>query len=191
MRCRISKGRFVAGFVAIVLAAWGVLPFLIFKGPYGEVPIPGSATVHLPPGEVDATLRTAGPAGDVSVPPLSIRISGPDGTTQPEVIESPRRKYSDSQGNTLARVWVVRIAQEGDYRIEVHGEVYRPYQPSLTFGRNVWNEPLETLAILGAMLWVLPILTALIVCVVMGLLILVLKLRELCATNSRRTSGRT
>ena len=39
--------------VALVLAAWGVLPFVIFEGPYGEVPIPGSATVHLPAGELD------------------------------------------------------------------------------------------------------------------------------------------
>ena len=189
MRRRISKGRIVAGFVVIVLVALGVLPFLIFKGPYGEVPIPGSATVHLPAGEVDVTLRTTGPAGDVSVPPLSIRIFGPDGTEQPEAIESPRRKYADSQGNMLVRVWVVRIAQEADYRIEVEGEVYSPYQPPLTFGRNMWNEPLETLVTLGGLLWFLPILAALIVCVVMGPLILVLKLREQCAKHSRRAAA--
>ena len=189
MRRRISKGRFVAGFVVIVLAALGVLPFLIFEDPYGEVPIPGSATVHLPAGEVDVTLRTAGPAGDVSVPPLSIRISGPGGTTQPEVIESPRWKHADTKGNMLVRVWVVRIAQEADYHIEVEGEVYRPYQPPLTFGRNMWNEALETLVILGGLLWFLPILTALVVCAVMGPLILVLKLRELCATHSRRAAA--
>ena len=57
----------------------------------------------------------------------------------------------------LVRVWVVRIAQEADYRIEVDGEVYRPYQPPLTFGRNVWNEALETLVTLGGLLWFLPI----------------------------------
>ena len=95
--------------------------------------------MHLPAGEVDVTLRTAGPAGDVSVPPLSIRIFGPDGTEQPEVIESPRRKQGDSQGNMLVRVWVVRIAQEADYRIEVDGEVDRPYQPPL----DVWAQRVE------------------------------------------------
>jgi hypothetical protein len=43
----------------------------------------------------------------------------------------------------LVRVWVVHVAQEGDYHVEVQGEVYGPYQPSLIFGRNMWNEPLE------------------------------------------------
>jgi hypothetical protein len=189
-KCRITKGRLTAGFVVLVVAALGVLPLLVFKGPYGEVPTPGSATVHLPAGEVDVTLRTAGPAGDVPVPPLSIHVFGPDGITQPEVIESPRRKYADSQGNMLVRVWVVRIAQEADYHIAVEGEVYRPYQPPLTFGRPMWNEALETLVILGGMLWFLPILTALIVFVVMGPLLLILKVRELCAKHQPRASGR-
>jgi hypothetical protein len=38
----------------------GVLPFLIHDDVYGEVPIPGAAILHLPPGEVDAALRTVG-----------------------------------------------------------------------------------------------------------------------------------
>jgi len=115
MKRRITRGKLTFAVVALVLAAWGVLPFLIFEGPYGEVSIPGSATVHLPAGEVEITLRTAGPAGDVSVPPLSLRIFGSDGTTPPDVIESPRWKPADSQGNMLVQVWVVRIAQEADY----------------------------------------------------------------------------
>ncbi len=188
-RRRITRGKLTAAFVVIVLVAWGVLPFLLFKGPYGEVPIPGSATVHLPAGEVDVSLRTAGPAGDVSVPPLSIRFFGPDGTTQPEVIESPRSKYADSQDNMLVRVWVVRIAQEADYHVEVDGEVYGPYQPTLTFGRNVWNEPLETLAILGALLWILPVLTALAVFVGIAPLVLFSKLRELWTKHRPRASS--
>ena len=123
MTRRITRGKLTFAVVALVLAAWGVLPFPIFEAPYGEVPIPGSATVHLPAGEVEVTLRT-----------------------EPEVIESPRWKPADSQGNMLVRVWVVRIAQEADYHVKVDGEVYRPYHSSLTFGRTVWNEPLETLA---------------------------------------------
>ena len=60
MRRRISRGRLTAGFVAFVVAALAVLPFLIFEDPYGEVPIPGSATVHLPAGEVDVTCAPRG-----------------------------------------------------------------------------------------------------------------------------------
>jgi hypothetical protein len=105
------------------------------------------------------------------------------------VIESPRRKSADSQGNMLVRVWVVRIAQEADYHIAVEGEVYCPYQPPLTFGRPMWNEALETLVILGGMLLFLPILTALIVFVMLGPLILISKLREQYAKRSRRAAA--
>ncbi len=52
----------------------------------------------------------------------------------------------------LVRVWVVRIAQEADYHVEVEGEVYGPRQPPLIFGRNMWNELLEVLVILGGLL---------------------------------------
>lgn len=144
MRRGITSGRLTVGFAVIVLAVSAVLPFLVTGGLYGEAPIPGSATVHLPAGQVDATLRTAGP-GDEPVPPLSIHISGPDGTSPPEVIESPRTKHISAQYDMLVRVWVVHVAQEGDYHIEIQGEVYGPYQPSLIFGRNMWNEPLEAL----------------------------------------------
>lgn len=186
MRRRISRGRLTAGVVVLVVAAWGVLPFLVFEGPYGEVPIPGAATVHVPAGEVDVTLRTAGPVGDELVPPLSIGISGRDGTTQPEVIESPRWKSADSQGNMLVRVWVVRIAQEADYHIEVDGEVYGPYQPQLTFGRPMWNEALEMLVNLGVVLLLMVLSTALVFVVVMGPVVLVFKLREVYGKRSPR-----
>jgi hypothetical protein len=191
MKRAITRGILTAAFAALVLAALGVLPFLIFEDPYGDVPIPGSATVHLPAGEVDVTLRTAGPAGDVSVPPLSIRISGPDGTTRPEVIESPRWQHANAQSGMLVRVWVVRIAQDGDYRVEVEGEVYGPYQPPLTFGRNMWNEPLEVLVVLGGLLWFIPVWTALFMFVLIGSLVLVSKLRELCTRHWPRARVRT
>ena len=80
----------------------------------------------------------------------------------------------------LVQVWVVRIAQEADYHVKVDGEVYRPYQSSLTFGRNVWNEPLETLAILGALLWVLPVVLVVVMFAVIAPLVLLSKLRERC-----------
>ena len=190
MRRRISRVRLTAGFVVLVVAAWAVLPFLIFEGPYGEVPIAGAATVHLPAGEVDVTLRTAGPVGDESIPPLSIRISGPDGTTRPEVIESPRWKSADSQGNMLVRVSVVRIAQEADYHVEVDGEVYGPYQPPLTFGPPMWNEALEMLVSLGVLLLLISLWTALVIFVGIWSLVLVCKLCELCVRHWPRARDR-
>jgi hypothetical protein len=152
---RITKGRVTAAVAVIVLAKLAVLPFLVSGGRYGDVPIPGAATVHLPAGEVDATLRTVGPA-DEPKPPLSIHISGPDGMAQPEVIESARTKYTSDKGDMLVRVWVVQVVAEGDYHVEVQGETYGPYQQSLTFERIMWNEPLEALvAFCAALSWLL------------------------------------
>jgi len=152
---RITKGRLTAAVAVVVLAAFGALPFLVSGGRYGDVPIPGAATVHLPAGEVDVTLRTVGPA-DEPKPPLSIRISGPDGMAQPELIESPRTKYTSDKGDMLVRVWVAQVVAEGDYHVEVQGETYGPYQPSLTFERIMWNEPLEALvAFCAALSWLL------------------------------------
>lgn len=133
MRRAITKRRLTAASAVIVLAVLGVLPHLVSGGRYGDVPIPGAATVHLPAGEVDVTLATVG-AADEPVPPLCVHISGPDGTTAPALVESPRTKYTSDNGDMLVRVWVVHVAQEGDYHVDVEGEIYGPYQPSLTFG---------------------------------------------------------
>ena len=40
------------------------------------------------------------------------------------------------------RVWVVRVAQEGDYDVETSGNVTGAGAPRLAFGRNLWNDAL-------------------------------------------------
>ena len=75
----ISKRRLVTGFAVLGLVGMYVLPFIVYEDPYGEVPIPGSATLHLPAGEADLTLRSVGFLEGQPVPPLSIQISGPAG----------------------------------------------------------------------------------------------------------------
>ena len=134
----ISKRRLVTGFAVLGLVGMYVLPFIVYEDPYGEVPIPGSATLHRPAGEADLTLRSVGFLEGQPVPPLSIQISGPAGLVQPEVTESRRTKYFTAE-DTWVRLWVVNIVQEGDYHIEVDGEVYGPYQPWLTF-RHMGND---------------------------------------------------
>ncbi len=148
---KFTRGRVVAGLIVVAIAVFAALPFLVFECPYGEVPIPGTAIVHLPAGETDVAVRTVGPA-DEPVAPLSIHIVGPEGTAPPQVTENPRTKHTSAQSDMLVRVWTVRVAQEGDYRVEVQGEVCCPYEPTLVFGRNMWNEPLETLIAVGATL---------------------------------------
>ena len=101
----ISKRRLVTGFAVLGLVGIYVLPFIVYEDPYGEVPIPGSATLHLPAGEADLTLRSVGSLEGQPVPPLSIQISGPDGLLQPEVAESRRTKYFTAE-DTWVRLWV-------------------------------------------------------------------------------------
>ena len=52
-------------------------------------------------------------------------------------------------GNERVRVWVVRIAQEADYRVDIDGEVYGPYKPTLTFGHVMRNDSLHWLLTIG------------------------------------------
>jgi hypothetical protein len=179
----MTKGGLIATVAVIGLAVSAALPFRVCGGPYGQTPIPGSATVHLPAGQVDAALRAAGP-GDAPVPPLSIRIVAPDGTAPPEVIDSPRAKHSSAEyDGELVRVWVVHVAQEGDYHVELQGDVYGPYQRSLIFVRHMWNEPLEVLLVFcAATSWTAIGLTA-----AMGVIGLALRLWVVC--TNRRESG--
>jgi hypothetical protein len=149
----MNKGGLTAALAGFALVVMGVLPPLVIEDTYGDVAVPGSATVRLPSGEVDVTLRSVVPTDEPTMPPLSMRISGPDGIPQPEVVESPRT--TNLIFGERVRVWVVRIAQEGDYRVDIDGEVYGPYNPTLTFGHIMRNDGLLALLATGASIsWV-------------------------------------
>ena len=145
----MNKGGLTAAFAGCALVVMGVFPPLVLEDTYGDVAVPGSANLHLPAGEIDVTLRSAASTDEASVPPLSMRISGPDGIPQPEVVESPRTTYLIASDKRV-RVWVVRIAREADYRVDIDGEVYGPYQPTLTFGHVMRNDSLLSLLATGA-----------------------------------------
>jgi hypothetical protein len=150
----VNKGGLTAAFAGFALAVMGVLPPLVLEDTYGDLAVPGSATVRLPSGEVDVTLQSVGSTDEPSMPPLSMRISGPDGIPQPEVVDSPRTT-SLTFDDKRVRVWVVRIAQEADYRVDIDGDVYGPYNPTLTFGHIMRNDSLLALLAIGASIsWV-------------------------------------
>jgi hypothetical protein len=150
----VNRGGLTAAFAGVALVVMGVVPPLVIGDTNGDVAVPGSSTLHLPSGEVDVTLQAVGPTDEPSVPPLSMRISGGDGIPRPEVVESPRTT-SLIVGDRRVRVWVVRIAQEGDYRVDIDGEVYGPYKPTLTFGHIMRNQSLLSLLTTGATIsWV-------------------------------------
>ena len=150
----MNKGGLTAAFAGVALVVMGVLPPLVLEDTHGDVAVPGSATLHLPSGEVDVTLQAVGPTDEPSVPPLSMRISGGNGIAPPDVVESPRTTFLIA-GDKRVRVGVVRIAQEGDYRVDIDGEVYGPYKPTLTFGHIMRNQGLLSLLATGATIsWV-------------------------------------
>ncbi|MGB7111347.1 MAG: SHOCT domain-containing protein, partial [Mycobacterium sp.] len=98
----------VPGFIAtLVLNAF----FLDDYDAYGEVPIPGSASLHLPQGEVTVSLHTVvigGPnGGGLPVPPLGVTIDPPSGVAQPAVTEN-FGSTTTANNDAHVRVWVAQ-----------------------------------------------------------------------------------
>ncbi|TXI57858.1 SHOCT domain-containing protein [Mycolicibacter arupensis] len=105
---------------------------------YGEVPIPGSGTVHLPAGEVTVNLHTrviSSPSGGgLPVPPISVSVTPPAGVAEPEFQESIGMTTTVNN-DTRRRLWRVQVAQAGDYQITTDGEVGAYIAPRLAFGK--------------------------------------------------------
>lgn len=103
-------------------------------GAYGEVPIPGSATVRLPAGEVTASFHVKGYGGrGLTVPPLRMNITPPQGGADPEVTEDLGATVSVND-DARRRVWVMQVPAEGLYRISVDGPVNGYVDPRLALG---------------------------------------------------------
>jgi hypothetical protein len=106
---------------------------------YGEVPIPGSSSLHLPAGEVTVSFHTqvigSTSGGGLPVPALKMRFLPPDGVADPVVTEnfgSTTTVNSDAH----VRVWVVQIPADGTYGVKTDGQVNGYINPSLAFGHD-------------------------------------------------------
>lgn len=105
-------------------------------GSYGEVPIPGSGEVRLPEGETIVSFHVFDYGGrGLRVPPLNFDITAPPGVPDPTVTEDLGATVSVND-DAHRRVWFMRVAAEGDYRIITKGEVNGFVQPRLAFGRT-------------------------------------------------------
>ncbi|CAN5320581.1 SHOCT domain-containing protein [soil metagenome] len=104
---------------------------------YGEVPIPGSASLQLPQGEVTVSFHTQVISIDAGlpVPNMGMSIDAPDGVADPEVVEDIGSTTTVNQDARI-RVWVVRIPVEGTYRITTEGNVSAFVSPRLAFGHG-------------------------------------------------------
>jgi Short C-terminal domain len=145
------SGRFaprVAVVVAVLTLVAAVIGFVVTMilnafvldeyDAYGEVPIPGSAEVHLPAGEVTVsfnTMITGRSTSGFPIPSLSVNVEPPAGVADPAVTESISGTTTVNS-DLHARIWVVQIAEEGTYKISTDGEVGGYIRPSLAFGHG-------------------------------------------------------
>jgi hypothetical protein len=104
---------------------------------YGETPIPGHGSVHLPAGQITISLHaveTGNPTGPMSIPPdLKMTIVPPAGADQPPVTKNVGTTTT-VKSDRYRPVWVAQIAQEGDYDVSVVGTVNGYLSPRLAFG---------------------------------------------------------
>lgn len=121
---------------------------------YGEVPIPGQSTVHLPAGEVTISFHTqiigSTNGGGLPIPNLSLRADPPTGVPEPVVTENIG-STTTVNNDARVRVWVAQVAEEGDYRVTTDGNVSAFISPRLAFGHGspVPNLPWWAAALFG------------------------------------------
>ncbi len=106
---------------------------------YGEVPIPGSGTLHLPAGEVTVNFHTVTigsvSGGGLPVPQLGLDIDSPPGVAEPKLTEN-YGSTTTVNNDAHRRVWVMQVPAEGDYKITTEGQVNGFINPQLAFGHG-------------------------------------------------------
>ena len=109
---------------------------------YGEVPIPGSSSLHLPAGEATVSFHTqtvgSPSGGGLPVPPLGLTITPPEGIPQPAVTEN-WGTTTTINNDVHIRVWTVQIPEEGTYDISTDGQVNGYINPRMAFGKDSSN----------------------------------------------------
>ncbi|MCV7302577.1 SHOCT domain-containing protein [Mycobacterium barrassiae] len=128
----------IIGFVAVLILNAFVLDEY---DAYGEVPIPGSASLELPAGETTVSFHTATtgrPTSGFPIPELSFSITPSAGLPDPTVTESIGGTTSVNS-DVHVRIWTVQIAQQGTYDVKVDGAVDGYISPRLAFGRDSSN----------------------------------------------------
>jgi hypothetical protein len=103
---------------------------------YGEVPIPGNKTLHLPAGRVGIFFHAETPSGGfgpLSIPDLKFNLDAPTGVADPDVTESIGGT-TGIDNVAWRRVWIAQIPQDGDYRVATDGKVGAFIWARLAFG---------------------------------------------------------
>jgi putative oligomerization/nucleic acid binding protein len=143
---RLAKISLAAAIVLMVVSVAGFTLTLILNAfvldkynAYGEVPIPGSDSMHLPAGEVTVSFHAVvigSPAGGgLPVPRLGVGIEPPAGVPEPTVTES-YGSTTTINNDAHVRVWVVQVPAEGTYNVKTEGQVSGYISPRLAFGHK-------------------------------------------------------
>jgi hypothetical protein len=135
----------MASILTLVVALVGFIVTLVLSAfvldeysAYGEVPIPGSSSLHLPAGEATVSFHTqtiGSSSGGLPVPPLGLTIVPPEGIADPQVTES-WGTTTTVNNDAHIRVWVVQIPADGTYDITTDGKVNGYINPQLAFGHG-------------------------------------------------------
>lgn len=131
--------------VTMIVSGIGFIASLFFNAfvldeydAYGEVPIPGASSLHLPAGDVTVSFHTVliGRAGSgLPVPPLKYRIGAPEGVEVP-VLREDYGSTTTVNNDARVRIGYLHVTAEGNYDINVDGNVSAYLNPSLAFGHG-------------------------------------------------------
>jgi hypothetical protein len=114
---------------------------------FGEVPIPGAKTLHLPAGDVKVSFHTeiAGTmeGGGLPIPQdLEVSIAGPKGTAPATFTRSVGDTDADNQ-DVRVQVGTAHIPAAGDYTVTVTGKANAYISPRVAFGHGSQYEFLK------------------------------------------------
>ena|ERR1700754_17593 len=136
----------IAAILTLVVAGVGFIVTIVLNAfvldkynAYGEVPIPGAGSLHLPAGEATVSFHTqtigSPGGGGLPVPPLGLTIVPPEGIPDPQVTES-YGTTTTINNDAHIRVWVVQIPAEGTYDVTTSGQINGYINPQLAFGHH-------------------------------------------------------
>ncbi len=132
-----------AAVVTMIVSAVGFVAMLSLNAfvlddyaKYGEVPIPGSASVKLPAGDVTVSFHTVlvggGGGGGLPVPPLTYSITGPGGAD--EVLREDYGGTTTVNNDARVRIGYLHLPAAGSYDVKLDGKVSAYVEPKLAFG---------------------------------------------------------
>jgi hypothetical protein len=142
VRTRIARGLLVlllisfVGLLASILLNLFVLDEFEFDT-YGEVPIPGTGTVHLPAGDVKVSFFSESYDVDRQLPipqNLELVITAPNGAAQPSLTDKLGGTTNIQFYGAHRQVKVAHIPAADDYTIATNGDVTPFAKPRLAFG---------------------------------------------------------